>query len=96
MRRWWRILLLAALALTGGGVSAHEMSMAEMELRETSPGEFQWQWVASGTRPASQDLTPAWPEGCRADANMLRCGAAGLQGKLMIDGVGKRYSAALV
>ena len=26
--------------------SAHEMSMAEMELRETAPGEFLWQWTA--------------------------------------------------
>ncbi|MBC8055582.1 MAG: HupE/UreJ family protein [Rhizobiales bacterium] len=100
MRRSWRALaahlLLAVFALAGTSVSAHEMSMAEMELRETSRGEFQWQWVASGTRPASQDLTPIWPEACRADANMLRCGEAGLQGKLEIDGVGKRYSAALV
>ena len=95
-RRWWKALLLAALALAGGAASAHEMSMAEMELRETSHGEFQWQWVASGNRPASQDLTPAWPEGCTADANVLRCGEAGLQGRLVIDGVGKRYSAALV
>ena len=96
VKRWWRALLLAALALTGTAVSAHELSMAEMEMRETSRGEFQWQWVASGSRPASQDLTPAWPEGCTADANVLRCGEAGLQGKLVIDGVGKRYSAALV
>ena len=95
-RRWWNALLLAALALAGGAASAHEMSMAEMELRETSQGEFQWQWVASGNRPASQDLIPAWPEGCTADANVLRCGEAGLQGRLVIDGVGKRYSAALV
>ena len=96
MKGWWRPLLLAALALIGTAASAHELSMAEMEMRETSRGEFQWQWVASGSRPASQDLTPAWPEGCTAEANVLRCGEAGLQGKLVIDGVGKRYSAALV
>jgi hypothetical protein len=31
---------------------AHEMSMAEMEVRETSPGEFFWQWSAqSDKRP---------------------------------------------
>jgi len=96
MRCWWRTLLLAVLTLGSGAVAAHEMSMAEMELRETSRGEFQWQWVASGTRPASQDLTPSWPEGCQADANVVRCGEAGLRGKLMIDGVGQRYSAALV
>ena len=96
MRHWWRALLVATLALGAAAVSAHEMSMAEMELRETSRGEFQWQWVASGTRPASQDLTPSWPEGCQADANVVRCGQAGLQGRLVIEGVGQRYSAALV
>ena len=99
MRPWLRTLLcllLSLLSLLGAAASAHELSIAEMELRETSRGEFQWQWVASGNRPASQDLRPVWPDGCSTDANVLRCGEAGLQGKLAIDGVGKRYSAALV
>jgi hydrogenase/urease accessory protein HupE len=96
MMRSWRILLLAALALVSGAVSAHEMSMAEMELRETSRGEFLWQWTASGNRPASEDLTPVWPDGCQADATVLRCGPGGLRGTLAIEGVGKRYSAAMV
>lgn len=96
MRAWLRPLLLAALALGAGAASAHEMSMAEMELREISRGEFLWQWTASGNRPASEDLAPVWPAGCRADENTVRCGEAGLTGTLAIDGVGKRYSAALV
>ena len=96
MRRWWQALLLAALALAGGLVAAHEMSMAEMELRETSRGEFEWRWVAGGTRPPSQDLTPVWPEPCRSDASVVRCGETGLQGSLKIDGVGQRYSAVIV
>jgi hydrogenase/urease accessory protein HupE len=91
-----RILLLATLALLASGATAHEMSMAEMELRETLRGEFLWQWTASGSRPASEDLTPVWPEGCRAEVNMLRCGERGMQGTLAIEGVGKRYSAAMV
>lgn len=96
MTGWLHKLLLAVLALAGGVASAHEMSMAEMEMRETSRGEFVWTWMASGSRPASQELTPVWPDGCRADANVLRCGDAGLAGTLQIDGVGKAYSAALV
>ncbi|HJW10133.1 MAG TPA: HupE/UreJ family protein [Albitalea sp.] len=92
----WRGLLLAALALLSSAASAHEMSMAEMQLRETSRGEFLWQWTAGEKRAPSEDLTPVWPEGCRAEANALHCGDAGLQGTLAIDGVGKRYSAALV
>lgn len=96
MTGWLRHLLLVTLALIAAAAGAHEMSMAEMELRESSRGEFLWQWTASGNRPASEDLAPVWPEGCRADSNVLRCGAAGLQGTLSIEGVGKRYSAALV
>jgi hypothetical protein len=75
---------------------AHEMSMAEMELRETRAGEFLWQWTASGARPASDVLIPRWPEACESEGNLLRCGEAGLRGELTIEGVGERYSAALV
>ena len=92
--RAWLILLMALLFSTG--TFAHEMSMAEMQLRETSPGEFIWQWTATEKGSASDVLNPRWPEACQADANSLHCGAQGLQGVLMIDGVGQRYSAALV
>jgi len=72
------------------------MSMAEMDVRQVSRSEFLWQWTASGARPPSEVLTPVWPEGCEAQSNLLRCGEAGLQGTLAIEGVGQRYSAALV
>jgi hypothetical protein len=76
---------------------AHEMTMAEMELRETAPGEFLWQWsAASDKRPLVDDLVPHWPGGCEAGPNHLRCGPAGLTGTLTIEGVGRTYSAALV
>lgn len=90
------LLMIALLALISNAVFAHEMSMAEMEVRETAPGEFLWQWTASGSRPASMELTPVWPDSCTMDANMLRCGDAGLRGTLKVDGVGQRYSAAVV
>ena len=94
MRRW---LLLAALALGPGAAAAHEMTMAEMEVRQISRTEFLWQWGASGTKPASQELTPVWPEGCRSTEDyILRCGESGLRGTMAVDGVGKRYSAAMV
>jgi hydrogenase/urease accessory protein HupE len=91
-----RSLLMVALALLGNAAFAHEMSMAEMQLRETTRGEFLWQWTASEKRAASDDLTPVWPEACRVESNVLHCGDAGLRGTLSVDGVGKRYSAALV
>ena len=85
------LTLLASLS-----AHAHEMSMAEMELREATPGEFLWQWTASGSRPVSSELTPVWPAACTAEANMVRCGDAGLRGTLKVQGVGERYSAAMI
>lgn len=91
-----RVLCVLLLSLVVSGALAHELSMAEMELRETSRGEFLWQWTASGNKPASEELTPLWPHGCAGDAYTVHCGAAGMSGTLEIQGVGERYSAALV
>jgi hydrogenase/urease accessory protein HupE len=98
-----RISALAALVLalvawlTPTVVRAHEMSMAEMELRETAPGEFNWRWsAASDKRPMEADLVPHWPKQCEANQTNLSCGPEGLKGSLEIEGVGERYSAALV
>lgn len=93
---WLRAALLIALAVAALPSRAHEMSMAEMQLRETQRGEFLWQWMAGEKRPIAQDLTPVWPEGCVADATVLRCGEHGLSGSLSVQGVGQRYSAAVV
>jgi hydrogenase/urease accessory protein HupE len=92
---WLLVALVVAPALLPAPARAHEMSMAEMEVRETSPGEFFWQWsAANDKRPMGDDLTPHWP--CPAGSNVVHCGAAGLKGTLVMEGVGKRYSAALV
>jgi hydrogenase/urease accessory protein HupE len=97
MSRTLRLALVALLSMLPRWAAAHEMSMAEMELREVSRGEFLWQWSASSDkRLAAGELTPLWPSGCAEDANVLHCGEGGLSGTLAIDGVGKRYSAALV
>jgi hydrogenase/urease accessory protein HupE len=96
MRALLRALLLVVLALAGSAACAHEMSMAEMEVREIATGRFVWNWSASGERPAGEELTPVWPEGCKADENSLDCGEGGLRGTLSVEGVGKRYSAAMV
>ena len=85
------------LLLAGTKTPAHEMTMAEMSLHQTAPAEFSWQWTASSDkRPVESDLTPQWPEGCSADANVLRCGERGFVGSLSVEGVGKRYSAVMV
>ena len=96
MMRRLRALLVAALCTLATGAGAHEMTMAEMSVRETAPGQFIWLWTASNERSPNQELMPLWPEGCKADGNALRCGDAGLSGTLAMEGVGQRYSAALV
>ncbi len=50
MRGWLRLALLAALTLLSPLAGSHEMTMAEMELRETSPGEFLYMWSASNEK----------------------------------------------
>ena len=94
-------LALFGLALLAPAAYGHEMSMAEMEMRQISGSDFLWQWTASGAKPAAQELTPVWPEGCSTgndpeSNNLLRCGEKGLTGTIKIEGVGKRYSAAIV
>jgi hydrogenase/urease accessory protein HupE len=97
MRVLLRALLFAfsVLLIVGASrVAAHEISMAEMELRQVRPGEFLWQWTA-GQR-GDIVLKPLWPDGCRDESGTLRCGEDGLRGWLGMQGVGNRYSAVLV
>lgn len=101
MRGRLRKGLLASLVMLtvplAAPARAHEMSMAEMEVRETAPGDFLWHWsAANDKRPMNDDLVPRWPEHCAAGPNLVQCGQAGLKGTLAMEGVGKRYSAALV
>jgi hydrogenase/urease accessory protein HupE len=90
------LLAVTALLATTAPAAAHEMSMAEMELRESSPGFFLWQWTSSGNRSPGEGLTVSWPAGCADETNAVRCGPDGLSGTLEIGGVGELYSAALV
>ena len=93
---WLLGLAWLLMSLVGHTASAHEMSMAEMQVRELAPGEFFWQWTASEKRAPGEVLSPVWPEGCQAEASVLHCGKTGLKGELTMEGVGKAYSAALV
>lgn len=95
MTGWMRSLGVLVLLAFGGSVGAHEMSMAEMELRQASPHEFLWQWTATN-RPGDGLPRPAWPDGCRDEEGVVRCGPAGLAGTLGMERVGEAYSAVLV
>ena len=90
------LFLLFALWVPGVCI-AHEMSMAELDMREVSKGEFTWFWGPGSTsRAVSADLKPVWPEGCIEQEQSLHCSPAGLAGTLAVKGVGKSYSAAIV
>jgi hydrogenase/urease accessory protein HupE len=89
------LALCMACLLFAPGLRAHEISMAEMELRQTGPGVFAWQWTA-GHRPGDLLLRPLWPENCRDADGVLRCGEDGLRGTLGMQGVGNRFSAVLL
>jgi hydrogenase/urease accessory protein HupE len=91
-----RTLWLAFALLLAGAAGAHELSMAELQVRELSRGEFLLQWGAGEKSAPADSLTPVWPAECRSEGSALHCGAAGLKGALTMKGVGDRFSAALV
>jgi len=97
VKRLGFLLVASWLALFSMAVSAHEMTIAEMELRESARGEFSWTWTAtSDARAVDLDLIPQWPEGCSVEGRLIHCGPNGLTGTLTVSGVGKRYSAVMV
>jgi hydrogenase/urease accessory protein HupE len=92
-----RAVLSVVLLVSGAQAYAHEMTMADLTMREVAPKEFVWAWGIPGKNiPISQDLTPVWPEGCVGDAKTVRCGERGLAGSLAVNGIGKNYSAVIL
>ena len=92
-----RVVFAMVLIVGAAGVFAHEMTMADLSLREVAPKEFVWAWGIPGKNtPVSQDLTPVWPEGCVGDAKTVRCGERGLAGTLSVKGIGNNYSAVIL
>lgn len=92
-----RAVLSVVFLVSGAEAYAHEMTMADLTMREVAPKEFVWAWGIPGKNaPISQDLTPVWPEGCVGDAKTVRCGERGLAGSLAVNGIGKNYSAVIL
>jgi len=91
MRRLFALVLCLA-----GAAQAHELSMAELGVREVARGEFVVQWGAGEKSQPADSLRPLWPAHCSAQGNALSCGEQGLKGTLGMQGVGERFSAVLV
>jgi len=95
MSRATRFAASVAALVCSFQAAAHEMTIAELELREAAQGTFLWQWTASEL-PPGQELSFQWPDSCASEPNVLRCGPEGLSGEVAVTGVGKSYSAALL
>jgi len=95
MRRIFGPLLLMLLGFWSACAPAHEMTIAELELRESVKGEFLWVW-ASSERPVADEVSVQWPDACRVDEALVHCGEAGLRGTLKVAGFGNSFSAAMV
>ena len=62
-RHVMRLLLMLALGWHAVDAAAHEMSIAEMTVREVGSGQFVWSWGAPGkSKPIAEELTPNWPQ----------------------------------
>jgi len=95
LERLWPVLWLLPL-LYSGGLAAHELTMAELNVREFGQGQFYWSWgPGSGSRSPESELAPRWPDDCTDADQQLSC-EGGLVGTLAVDGVGQNYSAAMV
>jgi hydrogenase/urease accessory protein HupE len=89
------LLLCAALGLNPA--QAHEMTIAELTVRESATGSYFYAWgVPAKVTPVAEDLSLRWPEGCEASDQSVSCGPQGLYGQLEVEGLGKVYSAVLL
>ena len=85
------------LMVCGAAACAHEMTMADLTLREVAPKEFVWAWGIPGKNtPIADELAPVWPDGCVGDTKTVRCGERGLAGTLSVKGIGNSYSAVIL
>lgn len=90
-------LLLLCVGLGLSPAQAHEMTIAELTVRESAAGDYFYAWgVPAKVTPVAEDLSLRWPEGCEASAQSVRCGPQGLYGQLEVEGLGKVYSAVLL
>lgn len=96
--RWFLAVALAWTALLAlAPAQAHEMTTAEMRMREMPGGQFLWSWgIPAQGQPIDDELTVRWPDGCTLDENRVLSCARGLQGALEVDGLGRSYSAAII
>lgn len=94
LRAFW-IGLVALMWLPASW--AHEMTITDLTIRETSSGQYVWSWGVPGrSRPVAEDLSVVWPQDCVGEAQVVQCSHRGLHGTLAVEGLGKGYSAVVM
>jgi hydrogenase/urease accessory protein HupE len=86
------VLALAAVLLgllCPTPVAAHEFRPAVLALDEVEPGTFAWVWQPprDAARRDIAVMQPRFPAACEVQGQRLRCGDAGLQGVIAIEGL---------
>lgn len=89
--RWMLLILLLVSPL----IQAHNTPITMLTLTERQPGTFYLDWQFDNTVDQSPP-TPIFPEHCSYNHPRLSCGEHGLFGRISVEALGERYSAAMV
>ncbi len=93
MRAWLAFVLLGWMFCQNA--FAHDTPIALLTLSERQAGLFNVEWTYSS--PVNlMPPTPVFPKHCLYEPPILRCGESGLFGRLALEKLGERYSAAVV
>lgn len=97
LRVWLGLLglLSAVVGAPLSGARAHDTPIALLQLLEIKPGTFVERWTYSSSSTVGVP-TPVFPEHCKHERPHVVCGEQGLVGDFTIEGLGERYSAAVV
>jgi len=88
------VLAVATFFSAVAPVSAHEPTIAVIELREEGPvGHYIGSWPLP---PVDETLNPIFPSQCTWAPPELDCGELGLTGRLSFEGLGSKQSATMI
>ncbi|MAR90440.1 MAG: HupE/UreJ family protein [Pseudomonadota bacterium] len=90
-----KVLTAVLLLQAAGSLWAHDTPIALLTLSERQQGLYNVEWTFSSALNLPPP-TPVFPDHCQYDHPRLQCGETGLQGRLSLQQLGERYSAAVV
>ena len=92
------IAIVALVLVATPSARAHESAPGVLGLEEQDDGRYLIAWTAPvDTRlPSADRLAPRFPEHCTREGAVLDCGARGLEGSIVLDGIEGRMRVAVV